>query len=304
MSELDDDDERDPTESEEFKTAEEYGSAAVPKTFPRTLVIAVSTHGTIRTFQEKFKVPEGITLVKVNAVIPSVCNIVAPQDMKDANELITKKVNERRHLDSTDLVSLSSKITYEIIKKVTGSKNETDSFVKEQRKAGEVEEIKVELAFLDSFARGYSVQNIEPGSTMINKVYLRKNSEARNKEGDWQIKALNIAGQPDLINEVENANGERSTRYKEAEITFEQLINFCMDKGSRRFLIFDFSCANVTDEFGNDAFDGDERCRRSFARETLKEGKNWGGKTKRRRRRNKKSKKRSRKITRRKRNRK
>ena len=75
--------------------------------------------------------------------------------------------------------------------------------------------------------------------------------------------------------------------------------------GSRRFLIFDFSCANVTDEDFNEVLSHDERSRRYFANNMLKEGVLYGGKTKRTKQKSKKTlkkkskKSRLRKITRR-----
>lgn len=298
--------ERGPTQSEQFKIAEEYGSAVVPNEFPKTLVIAISTHGTIRSDKpEKFTVPQGITLVKVNAVIPSVCNIITSSDMKNVSDFITKEiVGKTPVLNREELKALASKITKDIIGKVKDSVDLTDAYVRQQRKAGESEPLTDELAFLNSFDRGYRVIDVTE-QQMINKHYSRKNSAALNPTGDWQIKALNVEGQPDLINEVERANGERSTRLKDPEITFKELINFCIEKGAESFLIFDFSCANVTDENHDEVFSTD-RDRRHYAYTMIKKGVLYGGKTKRTTRKSKKTratkkskKLRSRKITRR-----
>jgi hypothetical protein len=281
--------ERGPTESEQFKIAEDYGSAVVPNKFPKTLVIAISTHGTIRAGKGDFKVPDGVTLVKVNAVIPSVCNIISSNDMKNASDFITEEIVEKTPvLDTKNLIVLASEIKDDLIEKVKGSKDQTDKYVKQERKSGESESLNVELAFLNSFARGYNVLDAT-GKYMANKYYSRENSAALNPTGDWQIKALNVAGQPDLINEVERANKRRSTGTSEAEITFEELINFCIEKGARRFLVFDFSCANVTDEDLNDIFSNDERWRRHFANNMRKKGVIYGGRTKRVKRKSRKT---------------
>jgi hypothetical protein len=280
--------ERGPTEYEKFKIAEDYGASIVPKEFPKTLVIAISTHGTIREGQGDFKVPDGVTLVKVNAVIPSVCNIITSEDMKNASDFITEEIDKIPVLDTKDLLVLASKIKEDIVEKVNDSKDQTDAYVKQERKAGESESLNVELAFLNSFARGYKVLDAT-GKYMVNKYYSRENSAALNPTGDWQIKALNVDGQPDLINEVERANERRSTRTSDPEITFEELLNFCIEKGARRFLIFDFSCANVTDENLNDIFSEDERSRRHFANSMIKHGTAYGGKTKRTKRKSKKT---------------
>ncbi len=288
MEENEEEEERGSTESEQFKIAEDYGSAVVPNKFPKTLVIAISTHGTIRAGEKNFQVPHGVSLVKVNAVIPSVCNIITSNDMKTASDFITEEIDKTPVLDTKDLLILASEIKDDLVEKVKGSKDQTDAYVKQEKKAGESESLHVELAFLNSFARGYKVFDAT-GQQMINKYYSRENEAALNPTGDWQIKALNVAGQPDLINEVERENERRSTRTSDPEITFEELINFCIGKGARRFLIFDFSCANVTDEDLYDIFSHDERNRRHYANSMTKYGTPYGGKTKRTKRKSRKT---------------
>lgn len=285
-------DEKGPTESEQFKIAQDYGAAIVPEEFPRTLVIAISTHGTIRADKpEKFTIPRGITLVKVNAVIPSVCNVITSEDMKSASDFITEEINKTPVLDTKDLVELSLVIKNDIVKKVSDSVDLADTYVRQQKKEGESEDLSNYITFLNSFARGYRVIDVT-GQQMLNKHYSRETGTELNSGGDWQIKALNVDGQPDLISEVERANDRRSTRTTEAETSFEELINFCISKGARRFLVFDFSCANVADEDRNAVLSTD-RDRRNFASRLLKDGTAYGGKTKKIKRKSKKTLKRA-----------
>jgi hypothetical protein len=289
--------ERDPTESEQFKIAEDYGASIVPETFPKTLVIAISTHGTIRSDKpEKFTIPPKITLVKVNAVIPSVCNVIGPEDMKSASDFITEEINKTPVLDTKDLMVLASEMKDHIVEKVKGSKDETDEYVRQKKKTGKSEDLSNYITFLNSFARGYRVIDVT-GKQMLNKHYSRENKDALNSVGDWQIKALNVAGQPDLINEVERSNDRRSTRTTDAETSFEELINFCIEKGAIRFLVFDFSCANVADEDRKDVLLTD-RAQRYFASSMLKDGTAYGGKTKRTKRKSSKATKKSKKTRR------
>ena len=292
MQEEEDMDEKGPTESEQFKIAQDYGAAIVPEEFPRTLVIAISTHGTIRSDKpEKFTIPQGITLVKVNAVIPSVCNVVTSEDMKGASDFITEEINKTPVLATKDLVELSLDIKNDIVKRVSDSVDQADTYVRQQKKAGESEDLRDYTTFLNSFARGYRVIDAT-GQQMLNKHYSRETGTELNSVGDWQIKALNVDGQPDLINEVERANDRRSTRTTDSETSFEELINFCIEKGARRFLVFDFSCANVADEDRNAVLLTD-RDRRNFASGLLKDGTAYGGKTKKSKRKSKKTLKRA-----------
>jgi hypothetical protein len=87
-----------------------------------------------------------------------------------------------------------------------------------------------------------------------------------------------VPGQPDLMSQIELENRRRTGRTGEAVTDLKEIITFCIKKGSNRILIFDFSCANVTDAYRNDYFSTD-RERRAFANEMLKSGK-WGGQTK------------------------
>jgi hypothetical protein len=264
------------TLSEQFKEAEHEGALIVPDSLPRTVVLSISTHGNIILGKPSFDVHPDITLVKMNSVIPSVCNFVLEENLQKVNDIITKEILRLPNLNSTNLLTFCSEIRENVIKE---SKETVDSIftdVSTKKRTGETEDLDIQMPFLHSYDRGYAIIN-GTGSTMTNKKYSRTNADAINKFGDWQIKILNIEGQPDIMIDVERACGRRSSPSGEAVVYLSEVIDFCASKGTRRFLIFDFSCANVTDEDNDDVFTN-ERDRRKFANDMLKNGK-WGGKT-------------------------
>ena len=80
------------TLSEQFKEAEEEGALIVPDSLPRTVVLSISTHGNIILGKPSFDVHPDITLVKMNSVIPSVCNFVLEENLQKVNDIITKEI--------------------------------------------------------------------------------------------------------------------------------------------------------------------------------------------------------------------
>jgi hypothetical protein len=285
------------TESNAFNVSEIIGKIIVPSRLPKTIVLSISSHGTIIYGKPLFEVPSGIVLVKMNSVIPSVCNFIHETDLKEANDYITEKVESAPVFDSSNLISFCAEVRDEIILHAKSTLESVEYDVKQKLKTGEMENIELMIPFLHSVDHGYAVVNATGGS-IINKRYSRKNTEAINPYGDWQIKALNVEGQPDIMIDVERDNGRRSApgREGEAVVYLNEIINFCMKRGSTRFLIFDFSCAYVSNENIKDFFTND-RDRRMFAKDMLRTGK-WGGnhkkndkKTRKRREKTKKTRK-------------
>ena len=265
------------TTSEAFKAAEKKGTSAAVEAWPKTLVLSISTHGYIVYEKPSYDLPDDLIVVKMNSVIPSVCNFILGENLKKINDFITKKIQETPTLNSTNLVNFCSEIRDRVISEASESEQSIFADTTEKKKKGSTEDLDIQLPFLHSFDKGYAIINAT-NSSITNKMYSRENETAENVYGDWQIKALNLPGQPDLMSQIELENGRRTGRSGEAVTDLKEIITFCIKKGSNRILIFDFSCANVTDAYRNDYFSTD-RERRAFANEMLKSGK-WGGQTK------------------------
>ena len=265
------------TTSDAFKAAEMKGTSSAVEAWPKTLVLSISTHGYIVYEKPSYDLPEDLVLVKMNSVIPSVCNFILGENLKKINDYITEKISEIPILKTTNLVDFCSEIKDHVISEASESEGSVFADSREKKKRGDSEDLDIQLPFLHSFDKGYAIINAT-NSSITNKMYSRENAIANNEFGDWQIKALNVPGQPDLMSQIELENGRRTGRTGEAVTDLKEIITFCIKKGSNRILIFDFSCANVTDEDREDVFKTD-RERRAFANEMLKSGK-WGGQTK------------------------
>jgi hypothetical protein len=291
------------TASEQHEMVVDLASVRIPERFPKTIVLSLTTHGLIVVGMwpvsmrpKMFRVPRDITLVKMNAVMPTICNHVNEADVVHINELITDKINGMPVLDAKDLRQICEDIRPELLKYSDSSIAGLYSSIKEKLKKkerGEVlteeegEALEREQAYLHSVDRGYIIID-GTGSEMINKQYVRDNKDALNPFGDWQIKALNLPGQPDLINEIERENGRMTgARVGEATTSLEEIINFCASRGSDRILIFDLTCSNVTTDSSyerEDFFKGKDadRARRAYAQDILESAVKWGGTKKKR----------------------
>jgi len=223
--------------------------------------------------------------------MPTICNHVNEADVVHINELITNKINGTPVLDAKDLRQICDDLRPTLLAYSDASIEGIYVGIKEKLKKkerGEVlseeeeQALEREQAYLHSVDRGYIVVD-GTGSEMINKQYVRDNKDALNPFGDWQIKALNLPGQPDLINEIERANGRMSgARLGEATTSLKEIINFCASRGSERILIFDLTCSNVTNDSSyerEDFFKGKDadRDRRAYAQDILESGLKWGG---------------------------
>jgi len=265
------------TTSEAFKVAEKKGTSSAVEAWPKTLVLSISTHGYIVYEKPSYDLPEDLIVVKMNSVIPSVCNFILGENLKKINDFITQKIQQTPAINSTNLVNFCSEIRDRVISEASESEQSVFADTSEKKRRGDSEDLDIQLPFLHSFDKGYAIINAT-NSSITNKMYSRENAIAENVYGDWQIKALNVPGQPDLVSAIENENGRRTGRSGEAITDLKEIITFCIKKGSNRILIFDFSCANVTNEDREDVFKTD-RDRRMYANEMLKSGK-WGGQTK------------------------
>ena len=133
-------------------------------------------------------------------------------------------------------------------------------------------------AFVNSVDRSlYVFSTLNGNRRMVNKIYARNNTEAINETGDWQIKVLNMDGQPDIgrfITGKPNIRGE-------IETSLSEILDFFDNNGVRRVMIFDYSCSNVADVDFERIYPS-ERSRRLDQRNILVEAGEqklgWGGK--------------------------
>jgi hypothetical protein len=273
--------------------------------YPETVILAVTTHGEIPTFitadrmhaPVTFELPEGMTLKKVSAVAPGVCNIM---HTIDADEYIQSIIDWVKTLKPKEL------LTEDIGSEVSSYLREEDyeneyipisrqiqRFKRKQNRkislADEDDDVpgKEYIQYLDNWNKGYKKgdyynpvkrlrsSTINPPKTrVLNKIYARRN-DSEQFEGVWdfQIIALNVVGYPDIMREIEGRSHKGSS-----SVRLDEIVKFLHDKGVKNIILIDLSCSSFDDEYN----DMDDRTVRLLQRELLSKGLH-GGKKKTRR---------------------
>lgn len=269
--------------------------------YPETVILAVTTHGTIPTIitadrtrnASTFELPEGMTLKKVSAVAPGVCNIMHTMD---ADEYIEDIINWAKTLKPRELLKpeIGSEVAsylkeedYEneyipILKQIQRFKRKQNRKISLTREEDDVPG-KEYIQYLDNWNKGYKkgeysnpVKRLRssiinpPKTRVLNKIYARENS-TEQFEGVWdfQIIALNVLGYPDIMREMTGRSHKDSSM-----LTLEEIVKFLHDKGVKNIIIIDLSCSSFDDQYD----DIDDRTVRILQRELLSKGLHGGKK--------------------------
>ncbi len=223
--------------------------------FPRTVAIAISSHGYIVDGEPVLSLPEDIEFAKMSFVRPSVCSFLGAETVKECNVKIMNMIkNKKTKINTTDIGILCNKITKKLGPILMTSVNDARDVIKDVKLGVDSDDMLTERqAFVDGIDRGIRVFSTSQGCVeMINKRYFRdKVSDALNEYGDWQIKLLNMKGQPDIGRFI---TGKARQHRGETETTLQEIITFLKSKGSKRIMIFDYSCSNILNEDREDVF--------------------------------------------------
>jgi hypothetical protein len=272
--------------------------------YPETVILAVTTHGEIPTFitadrmhaPVTFELPEGMTLKKVSAVAPGVCNIM---HTIDADEYIQDIINWVKTLKPKELLTedIGSEVAsylkeedYEneyipISRKIQDNRRKKNrNFAHEDDDEDDDKEL---VRYLDNWNKNYkqgsysnpakrlrsSTKN-PPRTEVLNKFYARKNdSELFRGVWDFQIIALNVVGYPDIMREIEGRSHKGSS-----SVFLDEIVTFLHDKGVKNIILIDLSCSSFDDEYN----EMDDRTIRLLQRELLSKGLHGGKKKSRR----------------------
>jgi len=272
--------------------------------YPETVILAVTTHGEILTFitadrmhaPVTFELPEGMTLKKVSAVAPGVCNIM---HTIDADEYIQDIINWVKTLKPKELLTedIGSEVAsylkeedYEneyipISRKIQDNRRKKNrNFAHEDDDEDDDKEL---VRYLDNWNKNYkqgsysnpakrlrsSTKN-PPRTEVLNKIYARRNdSEQFRGVWDFQIIALNVVGYPDIMREIEGRSHKGSS-----SVFLDEIVTFLHDKGVKNIILIDLSCSSFDDEYN----EMDDRTIRLLQRELLSKGLHGGKKKSRR----------------------
>ena len=230
--------------------------------FPKKILLSITTHGVLKTWKSErgyvadtFKIPEGITLFKINVSSLGECNFMTAESVRDFTKIVKRyepyiirsRLNKSdKKLTKKKLKYISSTIkTKEQEEEIKDLQDEVTDFFKQIRKGEklndtDLERFKLLSSYVDAYDRSYKVSIFTSGEETTNKTYSRTNIEATKT--DWVIKALNMKGQPDLL-----AYLFTQTRGGRSEITLQDLVDFLKSKGVEEIFLVDFSCSVFQD---------------------------------------------------------
>jgi ERCC4-related helicase len=287
--------------------------------YPKTVVIAITTHGVIPLYKEEtgdeyvphvFYLPTGrkLSVTKISSVVPGICNITNSDDVgeymnyliktlksfdissatnNEKNEFLDAAQQYFQELEKQQLRDIQTELPMKE-KLLLGKEQKT---VTDDNDDGELEEL-IEIIKLTKDIESdkqflYYKQNYrrdryvnKPNREgILYKVYERKSGEQLRSTYDYKINILNVIGIPDLFSEI---NSRRSSRISQAtlKLSIEEIIDYLyFKKKVNEIIIFDFSCSSFADAVTEEPVI-DERFIRKARKNFLKD-RLHGGKIKR-----------------------
>lgn len=263
--------------------------------YPETVVLVISTHGMIQVEHKydkdyterdipKYTIPEGIAVYKATSVPPGTCNFVDSETIKHFVKKI-QKTNLEKTNDESQLLEKMQVLISDYSEIQHSFSTELHRDIQTNKRAG-LEFDKEAEDFLHTYERGQLVSKYTQCAPMLNKTYLRNNTEM-HELFDWQIIAINMVGLPDLVPYIQ---GYKRNHGSSKHIDTSDIIEFLKNKGTSRIIMFDLACSNfrsiiidditgepiVNRETGNsDLYDSDmtdatmRRLRRNLLQERL-----------------------------------
>jgi len=265
--------------------------------YPKRVILANLSHGAIiidkKGIEKTFIMPEGISLKRAYASTPGVCNFISPESndyfVRSIRSFKGKLLKPEFNGDLDDKI----KILLDTFKK--SDKEDTvvgfTNWLKERKTMTE-EEFEEEddetkdtamesRRYVHTFDQFYKLSTYVPGDTVIDKKFLRTNSEATRSE--WVSILINVEpGTHDLLTIM-----RPQTRAGDTFLYLSDIVNYLKDNGVEEIIIFDFSCSSFFDEEDNEIEDREIRARRRAIKNSSAK---FGGKKQKSRRKRKQNK--------------
>jgi hypothetical protein len=168
---------------------------------PNVAVLAITTHGGIQIDKngepKKFRVPEKMTIIKISAATPGVCNYASEDDTQESVESLINLIKTDLKGDKTEFASKAK----QSLKKIGDSVSDDlrADLRKDQRANKEMDDSAAD--FVHHSDKGYQVSVKHSGEEMLDKYYVRNN---RIFVGPWDLKMtlLTEEGFPDVMREL------------------------------------------------------------------------------------------------------
>jgi len=237
--------------------------------FPENIIISVTCHGKMLVTETDesnpnpelqnqaifFNIPPGIRLFKFSMVAPGVCNLMVPESSHFFNRALL--------LNKTEILeALSYLVNDASPKAIELAIQFFDKLGKIFKKEDDAEQVKpLEVAksrgvptnpdeddYFYTRDRGYLLSDYREKA--LEKVYERSYDEwrgdttdsetAKYATYDFKINALNMPGQPDLIQLIREM---RPKKHEDQDVTLSEVVLFLYGKGVKNIILFDFSCS-------------------------------------------------------------
>jgi hypothetical protein len=256
---------------------------------PNVAVLAITTHGGIQIDKngepKKFRVPEKMTIIKISAATPGVCNYASEDDTQESVESLINLIKTDLKGDKTDFASKAK----QSLKKIGDSVSDDlrADLRKDQSVNKEIDDSAAD--FVHHSDKGYQVSVKKSDEEILDKYYVRENNVF---VGPWDLKItlLTEEGFPDLMRELKTPKRMKTRQEEETHDVFlSDVVNHLKEKYDINYIIIaDLTCS-ITGSFTaseianpgaieeKDLSKGDERLLRRIL---LKEGLHGGKKKK------------------------
>ena len=244
----------DPDESDWSITSEKSSQKKSTKksVFPKKVILAITTHGSIpvsKGTHRILRVPENMKITKINATSYGICNMLHPTSVDDYIKELNKIIPSI--MKSNDMDEY-----YETMQPVIKFlvKEEQQKIIPQLQKTSHIKYKEryqnMEYIYQRKNELSYKISVFNSNDDLINKVYERS-SEDKITINDFVIKALNVVGQPDLMNILSTKSSYKGKDGKdetEEKIKLNIIIEYLKSKGVEEVVIIDSSCSNLFDE--------------------------------------------------------
>jgi len=266
------------------------GGGAFKEPQRKLVIIAITTHGGIPIDPQgkvsTYTIPEGMTLTKLNAVVPGVCNLASHEDTENA---LTSILENIRNFAADELKTKAELVSGVAACLKLQSREVVKNTASSQLKDARTGHDDIQCRDFVRMAGGmYRIATKIVGEKVIDKIYTRDVTELTETPWDLKIHLLTEPGYPDLMRE---SVGRRSGRVAERDDVNDFIyLHDIMDKLKTRYptqmldiVLVDLTCSIFGDfetdftQPGMTEVELTERAQRLLRRHLLEQGL-FGGK--------------------------
>ena len=243
--------------------------------YPETLIMVITSHGWIdvdTTFQGKkepdiFGIPYGMTLTRINAVAPGVCNYLSEEIAK---EIVEKTKDMAEMYDLANISGVPSEFAPRLASEIKLISSVDKQDINSQDETARINDYNIH------YNKAYTTSTHTPYTFALNKIYGLYGELSKN----YDNKIL-------LVNTPQGELDYFTTLQPPYEVDLKTLVHNLAEQGVKNIILIDLSCA-VFDDKRKSLTTRDERAMR---REARSEGWMGGRKNRKKTKKTKQSKK-------------